>query len=84
MPYRVTEIGLLVLSKPDEAKKKIVRAFKQNGANRRLTAEALGVSGKTLDRDIESLGIRGEIDSIREKAKKDGWHKDRWPAKEGS
>lgn len=82
MPYRLTELGLLVLSKPEDAKKKILKAFKQNGANLPHAAKALGISLSSLNRHVENLGIKKEVDAIRDKARKDGWiQSDRWPEK---
>ena len=73
MPYHLTELGLLVLSAPDRASERIMKAFRESGANIRKAASRLGVTERTLHRHIEKLGLSKQIESMRDRAHKEGW-----------
>lgn len=82
--YRKIALGSDVEFHPAEATRTIIEAFRSAGANLRATAESLGVTERTLHRYVEALGIGRQLEDMRERAKREGWHHGgRWPKKEG-
>lgn len=83
--YRKIPLGSDVDFHPAEATQTILAAFRNAGANLRATAESLGVTERTLHRYVEALGIGRQLEDMRERAKREGWHHTgRWPKKDGA
>lgn len=81
--YRPVALGADVQFRPAEATATIIEAFRAAGANMRAAGERLGITERTLYRYVESLGISRQLDSIRERAQREGWHySGRWPKKD--
>ncbi|GAC1475590.1 MAG: hypothetical protein PVSMB8_00270 [Vulcanimicrobiaceae bacterium] len=62
MPGGLTSMGALRMVDVKEWRKKVVEALKRSNGNRRIAADALGVSWRTLMRWLE------EDDALRAKA----------------
>ena len=69
MPYRKTQLGLLIQLDEKSAKKKILEAFKANDLVTPKAAEALDVSTSGLKGYVVKLGLTEQIDKLREKSK---------------
>ena len=68
MAFRVTEIGLMVQGNPAQARKRLLTLFRQHGGNCTRVSENLDVNVATIKRWIAKLGIRTQIDKMREAA----------------
>jgi hypothetical protein len=70
----MSRIGALVICDPDRARREIIRAFRDSGANRQDTAAALGVGRNALTKYVATLGITEELNELEDTAKRNGWH----------
>lgn len=68
-----SRLGAMVTVYPEEAKIEIIKKFNESKANLQLCAAALDCSYVTLWRHIRALGIEGQIEKIRLKARREGW-----------
>lgn len=75
MPYVAHLLTALMVTDPEEAKRTILAAYKDEGAHAGNAATSLGVSRVTFERWVVRLGIRDEIEKILKTAKKQGWWK---------
>jgi hypothetical protein len=77
--FRALEMTALIVIDPDEAKKRILAAYRSAGASLREAATYLAEEGgkppteRTLHRWVDKLGLRGEMDEITKRAHKEGW-----------
>lgn len=70
MAYRPTELGTLVVFRPEEAKEKIKGAIEECGGNAVRAAKKLAVSRRQLDRWIVSLGLVKKVARVRRTVKR--------------
>lgn len=82
METRYSPIGVLALSDPARARKRVLAAFRRAKACRADAARLLGIVPSTLRRLVARLGMAGELDAAEERATVQGWHHDKtggWP-----
>lgn len=72
MAFRLVPLGLLVKLDPEKAATQIRDAFDRAGGNAMAAADALQVSARTLDRYVDDLGLREELEELRSKAIEEG------------
>lgn len=70
MAFRHCELGLLVRLQPDQARKRILAGFRKQRGHLANTAEDLAVHPATLKRWMHALALHGDVEAIRQKAKK--------------
>lgn len=73
MGYKVNETGVLITVQPEEAKKRILAAFREARANQAGAARALGCAENTFIRWIAKLKIRTALTAIKREAIREGW-----------
>lgn len=74
MAFRHHALGLLVFTKPDEARELIVQAFVRAGASRAKAASQLGCSRVTLWSWVKRLSMEKTLEQVETIARRDGWH----------
>jgi hypothetical protein len=65
MGYRPTPWGILVRTKPDEARQRILTAYLATSGNATRAAGLLDVSHRSLLRYVARLDLGAEIEKIR-------------------
>lgn len=81
MAYVANEMGMMVNFKPEEAKKKILGALKDEcGANADIAAAHFGVTRRTFGRWVKALDLTEAASKMRATAKRKGWWKATPPA----
>lgn len=74
--YRETELSLIVRLRPNEAARRIIKAYNASKCNLVETAKQLEVASRTLSRWIDVLDLSSRLDAIKARAKEEGWHHD--------
>ena len=64
--YRSTEWAYLVRHRSDEARERLRIALKATHGDAQAAARALGISPRSCHRYITELGLRGELEAVRE------------------
>jgi hypothetical protein len=70
MAYRQSEIGLTARIDPEAARRLLLAAFRESGADARLAAEYLLVNRRTFDRLVKLLGLSEKVEKLREAARR--------------
>jgi predicted DNA-binding protein (UPF0251 family) len=73
MPFKKHPIGALIVADPDEARSRLVSAFRAAKANQAAAARELGVAQNTFIRWIVALRLRKVFDAIVREAEIEGW-----------
>lgn len=68
-----THLGELVKTNPAKAKKEVLTALRNAGANAVLAAKTAGVTPRTWTRWIVALDLEVETEEMRRTAKAKGW-----------
>jgi transposase-like protein len=74
MAFVQQEMTSLIIVDPDEARRRIVKAFRKAEASIHGAAEVLGCGERTLHRWINKLKMRPEIAKLERQAEREGWH----------
>jgi DNA-binding NtrC family response regulator len=64
MPYRATEMGLLVATDPQAARRRIVAALEAARGDRRRAAASLGIGLRSWHRYVSGLGLAEQVAAI--------------------
>ena len=68
------EISAYIRVKPEEAKKRLLAALREAGMHKGEAAKALGCAYTTLLKWIDKLDLEETIQSMTERAEREGWH----------
>lgn len=74
MAFEQKEMQALIITKPAEAKRKILAALKSNGVHMGNAAASLDCAHVTLLRWIAKLGLSAEVEAMKDTAIKKGWY----------
>jgi len=68
--YRLSEMGFLVHTRPDEARRRILSVIRRMRGERDRAAEHFGVTRRTLDRWLVELGALEDAASMRQSGRR--------------
>lgn len=74
MPFEQKEILALIIADPAKAKTKILVALQATGMHMVEAAKRLGCDNSTLLRWIDRLGMKRDVERMRARAEREGWH----------
>ena len=77
MPFAKHVLSAEITANPKAAKEKILGALRTAGMHMETAAAELGCAHNTLLRWIDKLGIGNDVEKLRVKARKEGWHHDK-------
>jgi hypothetical protein len=75
-------LGIVALTDPEAARKRITEAFRKAKAHREDAASLLSIDPTTVRRMCIRLGLRPVLDKLEEQARREGWHHGKrggWP-----